>query len=277
MFSREKNFFGGHGIVGAQVPIGTGLAFAHRYRSNGLICVTYLGDGAINQGQVYESFNMAALWRLPIVYAIENNRYGMGTSIDRASSVKDLYQRASAYGIPRREINGMDLLAVRNAVTEAVDRARTEKRPTLLEAETYRYRGHSMSDPGKYRTKEEVEEMMKSDPILLWGKRLMEQERFTQADLDAVDKEVLAQMEETVAFVEASPDPPVESMYEDVYVRSPYINMKAAEKDPAWRAAIREDRVPPALPPPAPAAAPAAPAAPNPAEAAVQATAKVGS
>jgi len=172
----------------------------------------------------------------------------------------------------------MDILAVRNAVTEAIERARTEKRPTLLEAETYRYRGHSMSDPGKYRTKEEVEEMMKSDPILLWGKRLMEQERFAQADLDAVDKEVLARMEETVAFVEASPDPPVESMYEDVYVRSPYINMKAAEKDPAWRAAIREDRVPPALPPPVPAAAPAtAPAAPNPTEAAVQATAKVGS
>src|SRR5438093_8215731 len=172
----------------------------------------------------------------------------------------------------------MDLLAVRNAVTEAIERARTEKRPTLLEAETYRYRGHSMSDPGKYRTKEEVEEMMKSDPILLWGKRLLEQERFTQADLDAVDKEVLARMDETVAFVEASPDPPVESMYEDVYVRSPYINMKAAEKDPAWRAAIREDRVPPALPPPAPAAAPAAaPTAPNPTEAAVQPTAKVGS
>ena len=269
--------FGGDGIVGGHLPLAAGMGYGIRLRNTDQVCLCFFGDGAVNEGAFHEALNVSALWDLPVVYIIENNRYGMGTSIDRASSVKDLYQRASAYGIPRREINGMDLLAVRNAVTEAIERARTEKRPTLLEAETYRYRGHSMSDPGKYRTKEEVEEMMKSDPILLWGKRLMEQERFTQADLDAVDKEVLGQMEETVAFVEASPDPPVESMYEDVYVRSPYINMKAAEKDPAWRAAIREDRVPPALPPPAPAAAPAAPAAPNPAEAAVQATAKVGS
>jgi pyruvate dehydrogenase E1 component alpha subunit len=269
--------FGGDGIVGGHLPLAAGIGYGIRLRNTDQVCLCFFGDGAVNEGAFHEALNVSALWDLPVVYIIENNRYGMGTSIDRASSVKDLYQRASAYGIPRREINGMDLLAVRNAVTEAIERARTEKRPTLLEADTYRYRGHSMSDPGKYRTKEEVEEMMKSDPILLWGKRLMEQERFLQADLDAVDKEVLARMEEAVAFVEASPDPPVESMYEDVYVRSPYINMKAAEKDPAWRAAIREDRVPPALPPPAPAAAPAAPAAPNPAEAAVQATAKVGS
>jgi pyruvate dehydrogenase E1 component alpha subunit len=271
--------FGGDGIVGGHLPLAAGIGYGIRLRSTDQACLCFFGDGAVNEGAFHEALNVSALWDLPVVYIIENNRYGMGTSIDRASSVKDLYQRASAYGIPRREINGMDLLAVRNAVTEAIERARTEKRPTLLEAETYRYRGHSMSDPGKYRTKEEVEEMMKSDPILLWGKRLMEQERFSQADLDAVDKDVLAQMEAAVAFVESSPDPPVESMYEDVYVRSPYINMKAAEKDPAWRAAIREDRVPPALPPPAPApaAAPAAAAAPNPAEAAVQATAKVGS
>jgi pyruvate dehydrogenase E1 component alpha subunit len=271
--------FGGDGIVGGHLPLAAGIGYGIRLRNTDQVCLCFFGDGAVNEGAFHEALNVSALWDLPVVYMIENNRYGMGTSIDRASSVKDLYQRASAYGIPRREINGMDLLAVRNAVTEAIERARTEKRPTLLEAETYRYRGHSMSDPGKYRTKEEVEEMMKSDPILLWSKRLMEQERFTQADLDAVDKAVLAQMEEAVAFVESSPEPPVESMYEDVYVRSPYINMKAAEKDPAWRAAIREDRVPPALPPPAPApaAAPAVVAAPNPAEAAVQATAKVGS
>jgi pyruvate dehydrogenase E1 component alpha subunit len=271
--------FGGDGIVGGHLPLAAGIGYGIRLRNTDQVCLCFFGDGAVNEGAFHEALNVSALWDLPVVYIIENNRYGMGTSIDRASSVKDLYQRASAYGIPRREINGMDILAVRNAVTEAVDRARTEKRPTLLEAETYRYRGHSMSDPGKYRTKEEVEEMMKSDPILLWGKRLMEQERFTQADLDVVDREVLARMEDAVAFVESSPDPPRESMYEDVYVRSPYINMKAAEKDPAWRASIREDRVPPALPPPAPApaAAPAAPAAPNPAEAAVQATAKVGS
>jgi pyruvate dehydrogenase E1 component alpha subunit len=269
--------FGGDGIVGGHLPLAAGIGYGIRLRNTDQVCLCFFGDGAVNEGAFHEALNVSALWDLPVVYIIENNRYGMGTSIDRASSVKDLYQRASAYGIPRREINGMDLLAVRNAVTEAIERARTEKRPTLLEAETYRYRGHSMSDPGKYRTKEEVEEMMKSDPILLWGKRLMEQERFTQADLDAVDKEVLAQMEDAVAFVESSPDPPVETMYEDVYVRSPYINMKAAEKDPAWRAAVREDRMPPALPPPASAATPAAAAAPNPAEAAVPATAKVGS
>jgi len=170
--------------------------------------------------------------------------------------VKDLYQRASAYGVPRRDVNGMDILAVRSALGEAIERARKEKRPTLIEAETYRYRGHSMSDPGKYRTKEEVEQMMKSDPILLFGRRLMEQERFTQADLDALDKDVLAQMDNAVEFTENSPEPPPESLYEDVYVRSPYIHMKAAEKDPAWRAAIREDRVPEKLPPWTPPAAP---------------------
>ena len=269
--------FGGDGIVGGHLPLAAGMGYGIRLRNTDQVCLCFFGDGAVNEGACHEALNVSALWDLPVIYIIVNNRYGMGTSIDRASSVKDLYQRASAYGIPRREVNGMDLLAVRNAVTEAVERARKDKRPTLIEAETYRYRGHSMSDPGKYRTKEEVEEMMKSDPILLWGKRLMEQERFSQAELDAVDKEVLAQMEAAVAFVESSPDPPVETMFEDVYVRSPYINMKAAEKDPAWRAAIREDRMPPVLPPPAPAAAPAAPAAPSPAEAAVQATAKVGS
>jgi pyruvate dehydrogenase E1 component subunit alpha len=275
----SRGNFGGDGIVGGHLPVAAGIGYGIRLRNTDQACLCFFGDGAVNEGAFHEALNVSALWDLPVVYIIENNRYGMGTSTDRASSVKDLYQRASAYGIPRREINGMDILAVRTAVTEAIERARQEKRPTLLEAETYRYRGHSMSDPGKYRTKEEVEEMMKSDPILLWGKRLMEQERFVQADLDAVDKEVLAQMDDAVAFVESSPDPTPESIYEDVYVRSPYINMKAAEKDPAWRAAIKEDRVPPTLPAPtpAPAASPAAPAAPDPAAAAVQATAKVGS
>jgi pyruvate dehydrogenase E1 component alpha subunit len=177
----------------------------------------------------------------------------MGTSLDRASSVKDLYQRGSAYGIPRRDVNGMDFLAVRTVLAEAVERARKEKRPTLIEAETYRYRGHSMSDPGKYRTKEEVEEMMKYDPIHLFGKRLMEQERVSQAELDALDKDVLAQVEDAVRFTEESPFPPPESLYEDVYVRSPYMNMKAAEKDPAWRTATKDDRVPEHYPAAAPA------------------------
>jgi pyruvate dehydrogenase E1 component alpha subunit len=183
-----------------------------------------------------------------VVFIIENNRYGMGTPLDRASSVKDLYQRGSAYGIPRREVNGMDLVAVRNALGEAIDRARTEKRPTLLEAETYRYRGHSMSDPGKYRTKEEVEQMMQFDPIHVFAKRLIEQERVSPADLEAMDKDVLAQVDESARFAEESPFPGGETLFEDVYVRSPYMNMAAAEKDPAWHASIKEDRVPEKFP-----------------------------
>jgi pyruvate dehydrogenase E1 component subunit alpha len=276
--------FGGDGIVGGHLPVAAGMGYGIRLKGTDQVCLCFFGDGAVNEGAFHEALNVSALWDLPVIYIIENNRYGMGTSLDRASSVKDLYQRASAYGIPRRDVNGMDLVACRTVFGEAIDRARKTKRPSLIEAETYRYRGHSMSDPGKYRTKEEVEEMMKSDPVLLWGKRLMEQERFTQADLDAVDQEILALMEDAVRFVEQSPDPTPQSLYEDVYVRSPYINMKAAEKDPAWRAAVREDRVPETLPPPVlspPAPPPAgqkdgAPA-PDPATAAAQATAKVGS
>jgi pyruvate dehydrogenase E1 component alpha subunit len=205
----------------------------------------------VNEGAFHEALNVSALWDLPVVYIIENNRYGMGTSLDRASSVKDLYQRASAYGMPRRDVNGMDLMAVRTVLGEAIDRARKEKRPSLIEAETYRYRGHSMSDPGKYRTKEEVEGMMKYDPLFLWSRRLLDQERFSQSELDAADKEVLAQVEEAARFAEESPLPSAESLYEDVYVRSPYLNMKAAEKDPAWKASRREDRVPEEYPAPA--------------------------
>jgi pyruvate dehydrogenase E1 component alpha subunit len=163
MFSREKNFFGGHGIVGAQVPLGTGLAFAHRYREDGAICVTYMGDGAVNQGQVYESFNMSALWKLPVMYVIENNKYGMGTSIERASARTDFYRRGEAYGIPGAQVDGMDVVAVHAAAEKAVAHVRGGKGPYIFEALTYRYRGHSMSDPGKYRSKEEVAKMRKHD------------------------------------------------------------------------------------------------------------------
>jgi pyruvate dehydrogenase E1 component alpha subunit len=279
--------FGGDGIVGGHLPIAAGMGYGIRLKNTDQVCLCFFGDGAVQEGAFHEALNVSALWDLPVIFIIENNRYGMGTAVGRASSVKDLYTRGQAYGIPRREVNGMDLLAVRNVVGEAIERARQEKRPTLIEAETYRYRGHSMSDPGKYRTREEVEEMMKSDPILLWGRRLIDQERFTQAELDRVDQEVLAQIEEAVQFTEKSPFPAVESLWEDVYVRSPYINMKAAEKDPAWKAARREDRVPEELPPSAPPPPPPtqdkvaagekekAPAA-DPAAAAVQATAKVG-
>jgi len=236
--------FGGDGIVGGHIPVAAGMGYGIRLRGTDQVVLCFFGDGAVNEGAFHEALNVSALWDLPVVFIIENNRYGMGTPLDRASSVKDLYQRGSAYGIPRREVNGMDLLAVRTVLGEAIDRARKEKRPTLLEAETYRYRGHSMSDPGKYRTKEEVEQMMQYDPIHLFGKRLLEQERIAQAELDALDKDVLAQVDEAVKFTEESAFPPLESLYEDVYVRSPYMNMAAAEKDPAWRAAVKEDRVP---------------------------------
>jgi pyruvate dehydrogenase E1 component alpha subunit len=230
------------------------MGYAIRLRGSDQVVLCFFGDGAVNEGAFHEALNVSALWDLPVVYVIENNRYGMGTSLDRASSVKDLYQRASAYGMPRRDVNGMDLMAVRTVLAEAIDRARGEKRPTLIEAETYRYRGHSMSDPGKYRTKEEVEEMMRYDPIYQFGKRLIEQERFTQAELDAADQEILAQVEESVRFSDESPLPSAESLFEDVYVRSPYLHLKAAEKDPAWGAAARDDRVPEQLPAADPAA-----------------------
>jgi pyruvate dehydrogenase E1 component alpha subunit len=254
--------FGGDGIVGGHLPVAAGMGYGIRLRGSDQVVLCFFGDGAVNEGAFHEALNVSALWDLPVVFIIENNRYGMGTSLDRASSVKDLYQRGSAYGMPRREVNGMDFLAVRTVLSEAVDRARKEKRPTLIEAETYRYRGHSMSDPGKYRTKEEVEEMMRYDPIHLFGKRLMEQERVSEAELDALDKSVMAQVEEAARFAEESPFPPPESLFEDVYVRSPYMNMKAAEKDPAWRAAQKEDRVPEKFEAPAAATAPAPKPAP---------------
>jgi pyruvate dehydrogenase E1 component alpha subunit len=245
---------GGDGIVGGHLPIAAGIGYGIRMRGTEQVCLCFFGDGAVNEGAFHEALNVSALWDLPVVYIIENNRYGMGTSLDRASSVKDLYQRASAYGMPRRDVNGMDLMAVRTALAEAIDRARKEKRPSLVEMETYRYRGHSMSDPGKYRTKEEVEQMMPYDPIFQFGKRLMEQERFSEAELDAADKVILARIDDALKFVEASPLPSPEALYEDVYVRSPYINTKAAERDPAWKMAVREDRVPEALPDPVPEA-----------------------
>jgi pyruvate dehydrogenase E1 component alpha subunit len=249
--------FGGDGIVGGHLPVAAGMGYAIRLRGTDQAVLCFFGDGAVNEGAFHEALNVSALWGLPVVFIIENNRYGMGTSLDRASSVKDLYQRGSAYGIPRRDVDGMDLLTVREALGEAIDRARKEKQPTLVEVETYRYRGHSMSDPGKYRTKEEVEEMMRFDPILRFGKVLKEQHKVPEADLEAVDKDVQAQVADAVRFADQSPWPSAETLYEDVYVRSPYIHARAADKDPAWRAAAKEDRVPESVPERAPLAAPA--------------------
>ncbi len=239
---------GGDGIVGGHLPIAAGMGYSIRLRESDQVVLCFFGDGAVNEGAFHEALNVSALWGLPVVFVIENNRYGMGTSIARASSVKDLYQRGSAYGIPRTDVDGMDLVAVRRALGEAIKRARTEKRPTLLEAETYRYRGHSMSDPGKYRTREEVEEMMNQDPVLRFAKHVRQNHSVPEADLEAMDKDVIAQVDDAVRFAEESPWPTPETLFEDVYVRSPYINARAADEDPAWRASVAEDRVPEEFP-----------------------------
>ena len=218
MFSRDKNFFGGHGIVGAQVPIGTGLGFAHRYRDDGFISVTYLGDGAINQGQVAESLNMAALWKLPVVYVIENNRYGMGTAIGRATARTDLFHRGTPYGIPGEQVDGMNVLAVHEAGLAAAEHARSGQGPLILEMLTYRYRGHSMSDPAKYRTRDEVERMRaEHDPIDQARRRLVEGGA-DEAALKAIEAEVRSRVAEAAQFAQDSREPDPAELWTDVLV-----------------------------------------------------------
>src|ERR1700742_1742611 len=191
MFSVEKGFYGGHGIVGAQVPLGTGLAFANRYRGNDNVTLAYFGDGAANQGQVYESFNMAELWKLPVVYVIENNRYAMGTSVTRSSALADFSKRGASFGIPGVTVDGMDVEAVQQAAGEAFAHCRSGKGPIILEMKTYRYRGHSMSDPAKYRTKEELAEVReKRDPIENFGRKLLDGGVVNEADLKQIDSEI---------------------------------------------------------------------------------------
>ncbi|HEY1795690.1 MAG TPA: pyruvate dehydrogenase (acetyl-transferring) E1 component subunit alpha [Stellaceae bacterium] len=221
MFSREKNFFGGHGIVGAQVPIGTGLGFAHRYRDDGFISVTFLGDGAINQGQVYESFNMASLWKLPVVYVIENNRYGMGTSVDRASARTDLFHRGVAYGIPGEQVDGMDVVAVNEAGQKAIEHARSGAGPIILEMLTYRYRGHSMSDPAKYRTRDEVNKMRtEHDPIDHLRARMIESKAATEAELTQTERKVRDIVAEAAQFAQDCPEPDPSELWTDVLVEA---------------------------------------------------------
>lgn len=221
MFSREKNFFGGHGIVAAQVPIGTGMAFAHNYNEDGGVCWVYMGDGAINQGQVYESFNMAALWKLPVVYVVEDNAYGMGTSVARASANPHFSKRGEAYGIPGREVDGMDLLAVRDAGEWAAAHARKGQGPVLLHMKTYRYRGHSMSDPAKYRTREEVEQMRNErDPIEQLKNHLLNASLTDETNLQAIDKRVKEEVAEAVTFSQNSPEPDPQELYTDVIIEN---------------------------------------------------------
>ncbi len=220
MFSEAEKFYGGHGIVGAQVPIGTGLAFAHKYLDEHAVNLAYLGDGALNQGQVYESFNMAALWSLPVVYVIENNKYGMGTSIERSSAKStELYNRGQAYGIPGMQVDGMDVIAVKEAGTKAVAHARSGKGPFILEMLTYRYRGHSMSDPAKYRSKEEVQKTRQErDPIERLRSLLLEEGAADEAKLKEIDREVKGVVSEAADFAQTSPEPDPSELYTDVYV-----------------------------------------------------------
>jgi pyruvate dehydrogenase E1 component alpha subunit len=219
MFSVDHGFYGGHGIVGAQVPLGTGLAFAHKYRGDGGVCLAYFGDGAANQGQVYEAFNMAKLWNLPVIYAIENNQYAMGTSVKRSSSEPDFYKRGESHRIPGIQVDGMDVLAVRGAAEEALKWAR-EKGPIILELLTYRYRGHSMSDPAKYRTREEVQEVREHrDPIEHAAKGL-EKLGVKEDELKAIDKEIKEIIVEAAKFAEEAPEPDASELYTDVLVES---------------------------------------------------------
>lgn len=217
MFSREKNFFGGHGIVGAQVPLGSGLAFANKYKNNGKVSVAYFGDGATNQGQVYEAFNMASLWDLPVVYVIENNMYAMGTSVERASAEVELYKRGISFEIKGEAVDGMDVFAVKDAAEKAVAHARDGQGPYILEMKTYRYRGHSMSDPAKYRKREEVDDIRSHrDPIDGLKGQLIEAGFATEASLKALDKEIKAIVKKAADFSLESPEPHPDELWTDV-------------------------------------------------------------
>jgi pyruvate dehydrogenase E1 component alpha subunit len=218
MFSVEHKFYGGHGIVGAQVALGNGLAFAHKYRGDGGVCMAYFGDGAANQGQVYESFNMAELWKLPIIFVIENNQYAMGTSVNRSSAEDQLYRRGESFRIPGMQVDGMDVLAVRGAVTSALEWVRAGKGPVLMELKTYRYRGHSMSDPAKYRSREEVQAVReKSDPIE-GLKAVMLAAGVSEEALKAIDQDIRKQVGEAADFAESAPEPNLTELYTDVLV-----------------------------------------------------------
>ncbi|MCA0873641.1 pyruvate dehydrogenase (acetyl-transferring) E1 component subunit alpha [Seohaeicola saemankumensis] len=218
MFSKEKHFYGGHGIVGAQVPLGAGLAFADKYKENGRVTFAYFGDGAANQGQIYETFNMAALWDLPVIFVIENNQYAMGTAQKRSTSTPDIYTRGEAFGIPGEAVDGMDVLAVKEASEKATAHCRAGKGPYILEVKTYRYRGHSMSDPAKYRTREEVQKMREErDAIEHVRHMLLDGKHATEDDLKAIDKEIKDIVNAAADFAKESPEPSLDELWTDIY------------------------------------------------------------
>src|SRR5690349_20198411 len=220
MFSVGHGFYGGHGIVGAQVPLGTGLGFAHKYREDGGVCLAYLGDGAVNQGQVYEAFNMAKLWNLPVIYAIENNKYAMGTSISRSSAEPLLYRRGESFRIPGLQVDGMDVLAVRGAAEVALEWTRSGKGPIIIEFLTYRYRGHSMSDPARYRTREEVQDVREHRDPITHAERELEKMGVKEEELKAIDKEIKDIVVNAAKFAEDAPEPEPKELYTDVLVEN---------------------------------------------------------
>jgi len=220
-FKAEKKFFGGHGIVGGHVPLGVGIAFAHKYKEDGGVCLTFFGDGAMGQGTVHEAMNLAALYKLPIIFIIENNQYAMGTAVWRAFANTEFYRYAASYNMPGALVDGMDVFSVMKALRKYVALAR-EYQPSVLEVRTYRYRGHSMSDPAKYRTKEELEAKKKEDPIIRLKSYLLQHDLSTNEELDAIDDEVKKEVQASVEFAEKSPFPPLESIYEDVYAQPDY-------------------------------------------------------
>lgn len=222
IFDKEVNFVGGHGIVGGQVPLGAGLAFAEKYLGTDNLCIAYMGDGAVRQGALHEAFNMAMLWKLPVIFVVENNGYAMGTSVQRTSNVTELYKLGLSYDMPSEPVNGMKVEDIHEAVSRAAERARRGDGPTFLEFRTYRYKGHSMSDPQKYRTKEELEQYKEQDPIEDVRNTILTQNLATEDELNAIDEKVKEVVAESVRFAEESPYPPADEVYKDIYVEENY-------------------------------------------------------
>ena len=222
MFDKQVGFLGGHGIVGGQVPLGAGIAFAEQYNGTGKLCVCYMGDGAVRQGALHEAFNMAMLWKLPVIFVIENNGYAMGTSVKRSSNVTELYTLGESYDMPSEPVNAMRCEDVHAAVARAAERARSGGGPTLLEFKTYRYKGHSMSDPAKYRTKDELEDYRNQDPIESLRATILAQGFATEDELAAIDEQIKARVQQAVEFAEASPYPTPDELFKDVYVQTDY-------------------------------------------------------
>jgi pyruvate dehydrogenase E1 component alpha subunit len=221
MFSKEHRFFGGHGIVGAQIPLGAGIAFAEKYNNTGHLCVCYFGDGAVRQGALHEAFNMAMLWELPVIFIVENNAYAMGTSVERTSNVTELYKIGASYDMPSYPVDGMNVEAVHEAMVSAAKHAR-EKGPVYLEMKTYRFRGHSMSDPAKYRSKEEVENYKSQDPVEIVKQTLLQLGMASEEEIEKINEEIHLEVEDSVTFAEESPYPDPSELFKDVYVQDDY-------------------------------------------------------